>query len=154
MDGFGEFGRRLSLAELKRQAAEGPVAVFNISSYGSDAILLTRRGIRSLELPRLTLKTTAEKFKILLRAQPGWPDVQEPGQGMSDVLTWLYEAATGPVLDALGLGPVHEDDERSGLGSGGSRPACSPCFRCTRRATTPQVAGRCSIAWCRPTRRA
>ncbi|MFI6003315.1 CHAT domain-containing protein [Streptomyces sp. NPDC051366] len=114
VDGFSEFGRRPSLAELKRQASDGPVVVFNISSYGSDAILVTGHGIRSLELPRLTKKATAEKFLSLLRTQPGWPDMPEPepAQGMSDVLTWLYEAATGPVLDALGLGPVHEDDER------------------------------------------
>ncbi|MGW1766758.1 CHAT domain-containing protein [Streptomyces sp. NPDC002073] len=114
VDGFSEFGRRPSLAELRRQASDGPVVVFNISSYGSDAILVTGHGIRSLELPRLTRKATAEKFLSLLRTQPGWPDMPEPepAQGMSDVLTWLYEAATGPVLDALGLGPVHEDDER------------------------------------------
>ncbi|MFF9914862.1 CHAT domain-containing protein [Streptomyces sp. NPDC013457] len=114
VDGFSEFGRRPSLAELKRQASDGPVVVFNISSYGSDAILVTGHGIRSLELPRLTKKATAEKLLRLLRTQPGWPDMPqpEPAQGMSDVLTWLYEAATGPVLDALCLGPVHEDDER------------------------------------------
>lgn len=112
LDGFSQFGRRPDLAELKLQAADGPVVVFNMSSYGNDAILLTRHGICSIELPLLKVQTTAEKVLTLLQAQPGWADTPEPAQTMSDVLSWLYEAATGPVLDALGLGPVHEDDER------------------------------------------
>lgn len=52
---------------------------------------------------------------------------------MLDVLAWLWDAVTGPVLAALEL-PYIKQGDSIGHVSGGYPPACSGCSPCTRQA--------------------
>ena len=64
IDRFASFGLPPPVDELLAQAEYGPIASFNISSYRSDALLLTRDGITSVELPGLTRHTTADQVNV------------------------------------------------------------------------------------------
>jgi tetratricopeptide (TPR) repeat protein len=99
-----------SLAELRSAAEPGPIVVFNVSRYGSDALLLTTAGITRLPLPALEATTLIERFQTFLQALPdaadtelGWRARTQAQDDIGATLEWLWDAAAGPVLDALGL---------------------------------------------------
>ncbi|MEU2587330.1 CHAT domain-containing tetratricopeptide repeat protein [Streptomyces avermitilis] len=108
LDGFSSFALPPTADELLAQTSEGPVIVFNISTYRSDALLLANEGITSLELSHLTLSRVIEQVNTFQRAQAVAmsgtnQSAQEEAQGtIVDVLKWLWDAAVSPVLEALG----------------------------------------------------
>lgn len=109
LDGFGSFLRPPSAAELTGQASEGPVIAFNVSRHGSDALLLTSGGISALPLPGLgfvplTDQVTAFHEALRVTTSPHASQAaREAGERrLAGVLEWLWDNATGPVLDALG----------------------------------------------------
>ncbi|HET9258248.1 MAG TPA: CHAT domain-containing protein, partial [Pseudonocardiaceae bacterium] len=93
-----------------RVAADGPVVVVNVSRFGSHALALTAGGIRVIPLPALT-PTAVEDHRValdvaydLLRCPGAEADLRwAAGRYVTGLLTWLWDAAAGPVLDALGL---------------------------------------------------
>ncbi|MBB6473673.1 CHAT domain-containing protein [Sphaerisporangium rubeum] len=109
LDGFGTFALPPTTEQLLSQATSGPVVVFSVSSHRSDALLLTGDGITALELPALTHDTLTSKITTFYEAlriatdrdtsSAGRAAAQQP---ILDVLSWLWEAAAGPVLTALG----------------------------------------------------
>jgi hypothetical protein len=109
LEGFGSFGLPPSTDELLAEAASGPVVTFNVSAYRSDALLLTRDGITSLELPGLALEELTRQlgpFHQALRAASNpdadVPDPRAPQDKLLEILGWLWDVAAGPVLEALG----------------------------------------------------
>ncbi|MFI8192089.1 CHAT domain-containing protein [Streptomyces sp. NPDC085946] len=108
LDGFASFALPPATEELLAEADQGPVVVFNISGYRSDALLLTRDGIFALELPRLTADAVTEtvtSFRQALRTATSGESREQRREAqavMSHVLEWLWDAAAGPVLEALG----------------------------------------------------
>ncbi|MGY4974431.1 CHAT domain-containing protein [Streptomyces nigrescens] len=105
--GFDSFALPPTPGELLAEADQGPIVVFNVSRYRSDALLLTQSGITHVELPQLTVAALTEQvdaFHRALRTATSGPDKTERRQAqavMAQVLQWLWDAA-GPVLDALG----------------------------------------------------
>jgi hypothetical protein len=84
------------------------VVTFSISRYRSDALLLTRDGIGSVELPGLdrgilTGQITAFHEALAVTADPNSARAdRRPAQArMQQILEWLWDAAAAPVLDAL-----------------------------------------------------
>jgi tetratricopeptide (TPR) repeat protein len=107
LDGFTTFALPPTTEELLTQAEQGPVAVFNISPYRSDALLLARDNITHLELPDLTIDALAEKttsFQQALHTSTSADKSQrkQAQEVITQVLQWLWDTAAGPVLDALG----------------------------------------------------
>ncbi|MFE3160830.1 CHAT domain-containing protein [Streptomyces sp. NPDC059221] len=108
LDGFASFALPPSVEELLAEAVQGPIVVFNISGYRSDALVLTHDGITHLELPGITVVTVSERIgafhRALAAASAGASNaLRRAAQNeMSDVLEWLWDNATGPVLDLLG----------------------------------------------------
>jgi hypothetical protein len=108
VDGFASFGLPPTTEELLAEARQGPVVVFNISQYRSDALLLTRDGITQQELPALnvaTLTETVVSFQRALHLATSGADKTQRRQAqtvMAQVLQWLWDTAAGPVLKALG----------------------------------------------------
>ena len=108
LEGFGAFGLPPSIEQLQAQADQGPVVVFNVSSYRSDAILLTAGGITRQRLPGLDLASLTGQISIFYQAldtiTANRPlQAQNRAQdAIRGVLTWLWENAAGPVLNALG----------------------------------------------------
>lgn len=106
-----------SLSELRSEAEPGPIAVFNVSRYGGDALLLTTAGITRLPLPALQAAALIERFQQFLQAlhdvadpELGWRARTRAQDDIGKTLQWLWDAAAGPVLDALDLtGPFAAD---------------------------------------------
>ncbi|HEV7934895.1 MAG TPA: CHAT domain-containing protein [Actinomadura sp.] len=115
IEGFGSFALPPTTDELLAEAASGPIVTFNISSYGSDALLLTQHGITSLPLPDLAAEAVIEKVDTFHRAVHSATDPAADRKAAQAtilrVLEWLWDAAAAPVLDALGSSIEHSADD-------------------------------------------
>ena len=107
---LGEDPVRVDEVVCSEAAANGPVVVVNVSRFGSHALALTTDGIRVIPLPALT-PTAVDDHRVALGVAHDLvrgPDVGEDLRWAADryvtsLLTWLWDAVTGPVLDTLGL---------------------------------------------------
>jgi tetratricopeptide (TPR) repeat protein len=117
LDGFSGFLSPAPLGELLECTVAGPIAFVNVSRYGCHALLLTKAGIEAVELPGLTFENAHEKGNAMLgimqRAReldPDDPQADIDRWDLFEILGWLWENVTGPVLDALGYAAQVEDD--------------------------------------------
>ncbi|MET8139899.1 CHAT domain-containing protein [Sphaerisporangium sp. NPDC005288] len=109
LDGLERFGLPPRLPDLLAEAAHGPVIVCNVSRYRSDALIVHPGGVTVLELPDLTpgtlidhvnafyaavRDTGSDRIAVRLRAQTR----------LREILGWLWETVTGPVLRTLEAG--------------------------------------------------
>jgi len=108
LDGFATFAGPPSASDLLDQAQAGPIVVFNVSQYRSDALLLTSDGISCLPLPDLTPDVVIGRVisfhQALEAATRGRtsPERAAAEEILQQTLEWLWDAAAGPVLDSLG----------------------------------------------------
>ncbi|WP_330261000.1 CHAT domain-containing protein [Streptomyces sp. NBC_00539] len=108
LKGFSSFASPPTIEELLSEASHGPVVIFNVSAFRSDALLLTSAGITSVELPLLTEDKLFDQITGLQRtrqAASAGSDQTEREQAQAhlvDMLQWLWDVAAGPVLEALG----------------------------------------------------
>ncbi|WP_369263629.1 CHAT domain-containing protein [Streptomyces sp. R35] len=107
-DEFASFGLPPAMDELVAQSAHGPVVVFNISGYGSDALLLTETGVTAVPLPGLRYITLIDRINAFHQAlstavlgKTGASRREAQGT-LSRILEWLWDTAVEPVLTALG----------------------------------------------------
>ncbi|MEV7045346.1 CHAT domain-containing protein [Amycolatopsis sp. NPDC051061] len=105
LPGFHDFLRPLPVRRLLHAARRGPVVVVNVSSVGSDALLLTADKLMTVPLSGLTPESVAGQVVALQEAivtahAGGRPS--EASEAVHGVLSWLWDHVTGPVLDALG----------------------------------------------------
>ncbi len=115
--GFESFALPPALDELVAEAVEGPIVVFNISRYRSDALLVTPTGVTSLPLPGLAYDTTSRRAATFLDAidtihrATDLPTLRAAQRHLRDTLEWLWDNATEPTLIALGYhGPSPEGE--------------------------------------------
>ncbi|MFF7635961.1 CHAT domain-containing protein [Kitasatospora sp. NPDC008050] len=107
LDGFGSFGLPPRPEDLVGAAQAGPVAVLNVTAYGSHALLVTPAGVTALPLPELGEPELASRVAAFLAARnsilvgDGSGD-EHAGARMLAVLAWLWDVAAGPVLESLG----------------------------------------------------
>ncbi|MCM2387675.1 CHAT domain-containing protein [Streptomyces albipurpureus] len=103
IEGFGDFLGRPAVAGLRREAAAGPVVLLNSGVHGCTALILADdpdRPVRCVPLAGVTEQSVAEQV-VRLR------DAQEAGQDIAEVLRWVWDRVTEPVLSALGhTGPM------------------------------------------------
>ncbi|MFK0046406.1 CHAT domain-containing protein [Streptomyces sp. NPDC090741] len=108
LEGFTSFALPPTVGELRAEASHGPIVVFNVSGYRSDALLLTAEGLTGLALPGLGQATVVDRINAFRQAQhtassgADPADREEAQAVVVDVLEWLWDAAAGPVLEALG----------------------------------------------------
>jgi hypothetical protein len=118
LPGFGDFGLPPDTEDLVRLAESGPVVAFSISTYRSDALLLTACGITSVELPDLShskLVGQVSAFQLALEEIPDAASAAQQARAqakLSDILEWLWDVAAGPVLEALGYHDQPAPDAR------------------------------------------
>ncbi|MET9730521.1 CHAT domain-containing protein [Streptomyces sp. NPDC006458] len=112
--GFSSFAQPPSPRALVAEAAEGPVVVFNLSAHRSDALIVTPGGVEALPLPALTPAAVQERardfHRALGRATAPRVALQQRAEAQESLLghlAWLWDHATGPVLDRLGFGSAH-----------------------------------------------
>ncbi|KAI1120329.1 CHAT domain-containing protein [Nemania abortiva] len=97
LPGFESALGSLSKADILEAARDGPIAVINVSSVRCDAILVERGRVLTAPLPRLFLEDIKRK-------------AQSDDLGRNDILEWLWDAVTRPVLHALGLDQPLDDN--------------------------------------------
>ncbi|UJW30995.1 CHAT domain-containing protein [Saccharothrix sp. AJ9571] len=107
-----DFGAPLELADLRAQSVNGPVVVLNTSPIRSDALIYASGDLDVLPFPGTTTEVLAEQAGKLLRAvetsSGRWATGDEAAQRsaqeqITDVLGWLWDTITQPVLDHLGF---------------------------------------------------
>ncbi|MEV7681885.1 CHAT domain-containing protein [Streptomyces sp. NPDC088341] len=110
LPGLDGFAAPLAREELSAQAGQGPVVTFNLSTFGSHALLLTTDGVTAVELPALTPERTARSVDAFHRDLRTTSDRKVSGAGrlaaqdrLGRTLAELWTDAVLPVLKALGL---------------------------------------------------
>ena len=110
LPGLDRFLRPLTLEQLLAQAAEGPIVLVNVSRHRCDALLLTPDGLQVVPLPGLEAEATPQRLSRFLDAldrlagTAGLAEQRRLERTLADGLAWLWDAVTGPVLDALDPG--------------------------------------------------
>ncbi|GAA0995860.1 hypothetical protein GCM10009555_090710 [Acrocarpospora macrocephala] len=99
LNGFAGFMSPPSTEEILAEAAYGPVVVVNVSTYRSDALIVTTGGVVAHELPDLTLEILVPQINTFHEALR-----DKDQERQLQVLAWLWEVVAGPVLSVLGLG--------------------------------------------------
>ncbi|WP_051793598.1 CHAT domain-containing protein [Kibdelosporangium aridum] len=97
LPGFAHFLLPPPADELLAAATDGPVVLFSISDFRSDALVLTPGGVEVVRLPGVTPE------EIRRRAT----EFQADANSVTETLEWLWDNVTGPVLEHVGLhGPA------------------------------------------------
>jgi hypothetical protein len=119
LEGFGSFLLPPEPGQLTRQARGGPIAVFNVSRYRSDALIVTTQAISQVPLPDLDLRTLTGKIDAFndalgaaLDAHASSAQRAQAEDVLSQILEWLWDAAAGPVLHHLGYVQAHQPGSR------------------------------------------
>lgn len=117
MPGFGDFLSPPRVADILSMCRSGPVVVPVFGRYRSDALIVTKDGVRRLPLPRLTGHTFSLLTRELLVGAELALDAQSsPTQrttaeySLRTGLSRLWDTVVGPVLQAL-------RDDLQGLGT-------------------------------------
>ena len=108
--GFSRFLLPPRLSELLPPPGAGPVIVLNASGIRCDAIILRPSGAELVPLPGLTAQDTHDQMEALLSAIEAAHDIgasrgerDAADHRMSELLEWLWDAVTGPVLGHLAI---------------------------------------------------
>jgi tetratricopeptide (TPR) repeat protein len=108
--GFDTFMHPGPIGELLQAAGDGPVVLINVARVRSDALILGPTGVDVVSLPGLDPDTAVEKTNKFFLAlgdaldRKGDPATWYTAEAeLSDVLAWLWDRVTGPVLDRLRL---------------------------------------------------
>ncbi|MEZ0116013.1 tetratricopeptide (TPR) repeat protein [Catenulispora sp. EB89] len=110
LPGFYDFARPPVVEQLRAAAADGTVAMINISRWRCDALLIKQDKVDIKSLPGLTREITVgcvntylgalQAFQLAGAEEGADRDAME--HATVSMLEWLWDAITGPVLDALG----------------------------------------------------
>lgn len=111
--GFEGFQIPASSESLLTMAAEeGPVVIVNATEVRSDAIIVTRTGIKSLNLARLKRSDVVDRMERLARLVRGKRSTYaQRNLELFEILSWLWEVAVEPVFEDLGFAPVADGGE-------------------------------------------
>ncbi|MEU2718038.1 CHAT domain-containing protein [Streptomyces sp. NPDC007205] len=111
LDGYEDFLRPPRLETLLPAAANGPVAVINVSRWRCDALIVTTAGVRVVPLPRVTLQDISESadayVQVLQQVDRAAYDVHiarqryDDGDRTSDAIR-RYTAAQQALSSAVG----------------------------------------------------
>lgn len=108
LPGLGSFLIPPPVKDLCARAAGGPIVLVNVSPHRCDALVVTTDGVTLVPLPAVSadeVQRRADLFGAAIRAteRPG-ADEAEAQRTVTEVLDWLADTVTGPVLDRLGPG--------------------------------------------------
>lgn len=101
LPGFADFLLPPSEADIRAAARCGPVVVINVSKHRCDALLVETHQVRVVPLPQLSKDEVQEK-------------AEEGNLESYEVLEWLWDKVTGPILHALGFGCAPPPSEEEG----------------------------------------
>ncbi|WP_406373898.1 CHAT domain-containing protein [Streptomyces sp. NBC_01550] len=115
LEGFHDFLRAPTFADLQEASGHGPVIVINVSQFRCDALVITTDGLHHRPLPGLSQESADDVAGMLLSTLE--LDRQLTGSGDDPVeailkkvvyktLDWIHERITDPILSDLGLGAL------------------------------------------------
>jgi len=115
VDGFGDFLAPTPFPELRTAAGNGPVVILNASRLGCHALVVSATDpVRVIPLPELAYDEAVNRANLLLdvlarAGDPGSGYGERDRGAVLDLLDWLWQTATEPVLDGLGhAGPPRD----------------------------------------------
>jgi tetratricopeptide (TPR) repeat protein len=118
LPGFERFNLPPRAADLIEAADQGPVVLVNVSDLRSDALLVTRSGIRAVRLTGASAEAVrAHVLEFItalgeLTATAVAPDVADRAEArLLGVLGWLWDTVAGPVLAELGITSRPDGDQ-------------------------------------------
>jgi tetratricopeptide (TPR) repeat protein len=93
-----------SVAEMQDCAVGGTIVVVNITSFQSDAILMSRTVVKRLSLPRL-LASEAEAWlsKKWTGCEVNRRERPQKNKEFLEYLAWLWDVCVRPILDQVGV---------------------------------------------------
>lgn len=107
---FENFLSPPTATDIRATASAGPIVMFNVSGYRSDALVVESERIRVVKLPQLTPDTMTTNATTFLAALDMIVDGRLPEDRLraaesriEDVLRWLWDAVAAPVLAELGV---------------------------------------------------
>ena len=107
LPGLSRFQLSPAATDLMELATEGPIVSFNITTYRSDAFLVTRREVRIFQLPSLSyLEVERNAVKILSKGKITAGKLRTKAsrnKQLHKILQWMWDVAVGPVLKDLGF---------------------------------------------------
>jgi tetratricopeptide (TPR) repeat protein len=110
LPGFERFNLPPRAADLIEAADQGPVVLVNVSDLRSDALLVTRSGVRVLRLAGASAEAVSAHVLEFITAlgelttTTVTPDVADRAEArLLGVLGWLWDTVAGPVLAELGI---------------------------------------------------
>ncbi|GAA4880737.1 CHAT domain-containing protein [Saccharopolyspora cebuensis] len=104
LPGFAEFLLPPTLAQVHEWAGPGPVVLVNVSRFRCDALVLAAGTLVAIPLPELTFTDAArnaDRFAEAIDASNEPGREHDSGQVISEILNWLDDTVTGPVLARL-----------------------------------------------------
>jgi tetratricopeptide (TPR) repeat protein len=100
---------------MERLVEPGPIVMVNVSRFRSDAVILTRDGIRVLPLPHMTAASLREVTGSFLtasavrrRPEASAAQVAATDDTLREVLDWLWTTVVGPVAAELAVAGIPE----------------------------------------------
>lgn len=107
LPGFGDFLLPPTVAQMRAEAAQGPIVLVNIDRLRCDALVVTERGIKPVPL-RVTEGQLAHTAREFLEAAAVDRDAplsrkDEARETVFSTLEWLWDTVAKPVLDAAGI---------------------------------------------------
>ena len=121
VDGFADFLAAPSISKLAVQAQDGPIVFVYTNSTRCDALILTHDLGAPVRLVPLTALTEAvadeQAARLMLARWNAHNPLKEPASRMAaqgevlEVLAWIWDTITEPVLTALGHTTTPSDEE-------------------------------------------
>ena len=111
--GFKNFLRGPSMDKLQDLSDRGPIVYLNCSGFGSDAILITKDGIRHVPLPNLSHKDLGQNAATVGKILSS-DTLRTHGKNttiLRGILEWLWNVAVEPVLIELGFTETPSNDD-------------------------------------------
>lgn len=96
--GFGSFLRPAPFEQLQQAAADGPVALVNISELRCDALVLSDEDLLHVHLPEVTSQEAEAQAEKFLRATD-----EGDSAACRQVVEWTWDRIAEPVLGALDI---------------------------------------------------
>ena len=111
--GFESFLDCPTESELRDLARPGALVLFSATRFRTDALLITKDGLKSVALPKLKYSDVlkyAEQFIDAITTR-GVRKYAEANRKMKGVLAWLWDVAVCQVLEELGHTTMPQADE-------------------------------------------
>jgi hypothetical protein len=100
--GFDQFGLPPTVAQLRAAAGEGTIVAVNVTAHRCDALVLTASGSGYIPLHGLTQARAVQQTRRFLAAIDQADGRPVDTATIFEVLAWLWDIITAPVLQHLG----------------------------------------------------